>query len=60
MSGTLLGYVFNKALSKSIPVYITESGPGWAMCGLIIAPRLVREMLPVILGEVLATSVGVG
>ncbi|PGG95970.1 hypothetical protein AJ79_09790 [Helicocarpus griseus UAMH5409] len=40
MSGTLLGYVFNKALSKSIPVYITESGPGWAMCGLIIAPSV--------------------
>ncbi|OJD12622.1 hypothetical protein ACJ73_09320 [Blastomyces percursus] len=29
MPGTLLGYVFNKALSKSIPVYITESGPSF-------------------------------
>ncbi|PGH05476.1 hypothetical protein AJ79_06783 [Helicocarpus griseus UAMH5409] len=29
MSGTFLGYVFNKTLSKSIPVYIAESGPGF-------------------------------
>lgn len=29
MPGTLLGYVFNKTLSKSIPVYIAESGTGF-------------------------------
>ncbi|ODH35394.1 hypothetical protein ACO22_02917 [Paracoccidioides brasiliensis] len=29
MPGSLLDYVFNKALSKSIPVYITESGSGF-------------------------------
>ncbi|KAK2802403.1 hypothetical protein FQN50_007401 [Emmonsiellopsis sp. PD_5] len=29
MSGTLLGYVFNKALSKNIPVYFADSAPGF-------------------------------